>query len=821
MSAVGYMSAPPNPCKDSPLVSDRAKYTYLGMSPSDVIDPQRELDWAPCIVKFQQRYHPDANLTPAALLVMDDIISDTLSRILTTAKSLAGGLSYADCPHEVWSHHLPRGTVEVDTPVVLDERTLSGNAQVLLGFFGDSKEWVWENDMLQNTKFVAKVNAWRALSPAAKKGIALQYARDNESSDYSAEKDACGQEIHCRALISSVRRCMPGRLGKHAVCEGRKAVETLHSTHPSTQWEPIDSGCPISRASGLDIPVELVGSISSLLTGCPVSQIPASFLGGALEYIAYEILELSNNAARDNNQSKGISPRHIFLGINNDEELRVMLAHVSILGGGVVPSILPAICTVPEIAEENKANYIASLVGAGAATEAPDLDPDDVFQHPFFKGPHTSKEDHWGGIDLFCNMSSIIHGEAEAEAVNEFCLGAIGEEAMVAARMGLEAAQTEVARLHEPGQPAILAAEVHFTAIATGEGGWAPPEVLPEVAAALRLETKCQDVLEVLMEHQAALAAPLAAAEDVPPPPPKRARTGPVIFNLDNISPSMLRALAARAGVAAMSELCFVSLRGEIRIRLEHFIRDIDDANECRRSFSMHLMDVVLSLRESGSVIAGTGRIGTVLKRSIRAPHLENSDQSQAGSSSAAANSNDSNESDGTRAAWEPLAVAARAEQRAWWESRTEDDEATAQRLLLRERHELMIPCPSEDATTLPAEADNVGAHHARALALIEAMQKRPFSPVIPSRVFLHLVAEIRQDFRTDCEWTPLALRVLNEVCESSLVRLLQLANLNATNRGAIEVEVRDIELANPNAGAVGTGAGSDLQDPGRGEQKA
>ena len=207
-----------------------------------------------------------------------------------------------------------------------------------------------------------------------------------------------------------------------------------------------------------------------------------------------------------------------------------------------------------------------------------------------------------------------------------------------------------------------------------------------------------------------------------------------------------------------------------------------------------------LSLRESGSVIAGTGRIGTVLKRSIRAPHLENSDQSQAGSSSAAAaaaaNSNDSNESDGTRAAWEPLAVAARAEQRAWWESRTEDDEATAKRLLLRERHELMIPFPSEDATTLPAEADNVGAHHARALALIEAMQKSPCSPVIPSRIFLRLVTDIGQDFRTSCEWTPLALRVLDEVLESSMVRLLQLANLNATNRGAIEVEVRDIELA-------------------------
>lgn len=190
-----------------------------------------------------------------------------------------------------------------------------------------------------------------------------------------------------------------------------------------------------------------------------------------MEYTAAEILELSGNAARDDNQSEDISPRHIFLGINNDEELQSMFAHVSILSGGVMPSILPAIRTVPEIAEENKANYIANLAGAGTGA-APDLDPDDIFQHPFFKGPHTSESDHWEQIRRFCVQAE--GGERDPSrsgdtvAVHEFCLGAIGEEAITAARMGLEAAQTEVARLHEPGQPAALATEAHFKAIATG-----------------------------------------------------------------------------------------------------------------------------------------------------------------------------------------------------------------------------------------------------------------------------------------------------------------------------------------------------------------
>ena len=162
-----------------------------------------------------------------------------------------------------WSESLSSGT-EMHLPIVLDERTLAGNAQLLLGFGScNSNKWMWENDLLQDTKFVAKVNAWRALSPAAKEGITLQYTREFHE---SAEKDACGQEIDSRAMVSSVRSCIPGELTKHAVSEGTKAVRNL------TRIRDARPGCPISEASGLRIPVELVGSISALLAGCPGSR---------------------------------------------------------------------------------------------------------------------------------------------------------------------------------------------------------------------------------------------------------------------------------------------------------------------------------------------------------------------------------------------------------------------------------------------------------------------------------------------------------------------------------------------------------------------
>jgi hypothetical protein len=138
------------------------------------------------------------------------------------------------------------------------------------------------------------------------------------------------------------------------------------------------------------------------------------------------------------------------------------------------------------------------------------------------------------------------------------------EEAVAAARVALEAAQAEVARLREPGQAGAAAAtEAHFTEVAGGGGGGSrssssssssggdgggsgsAPEVEPrlrvgdsvvfvdgyryvegksywgwhlrrakvlsEVDAAQALEGKCQEVLVVLLEHQATWAPLLSA----------------------------------------------------------------------------------------------------------------------------------------------------------------------------------------------------------------------------------------------------------------------------------------------------------------------
>ncbi|KAB2046613.1 hypothetical protein ES319_D01G247400v1 [Gossypium barbadense] len=69
-------------------------------------------------------------------------------------------------------------------------------------------------------------------------------------------------------------------------------------------------------------------------TGAPV------YLAAVLEYLAADVLELAGNAARDNKKNR-IIPRHVLLAVRNDEELRKLLAGVTIAHGGVLAYINP------------------------------------------------------------------------------------------------------------------------------------------------------------------------------------------------------------------------------------------------------------------------------------------------------------------------------------------------------------------------------------------------------------------------------------------------------------------------------------------------
>jgi histone H2A len=94
-----------------------------------------------------------------------------------------------------------------------------------------------------------------------------------------------------------------------------------------------------SVRAGLTFPVSRIGRF--LKKGKYANRVGAGaplYLAAVLEYLTAEILELAGNAARDHKKRR-IIPRHIQLGIRNDEELNRLLGNVTIPQGGVIPNI--------------------------------------------------------------------------------------------------------------------------------------------------------------------------------------------------------------------------------------------------------------------------------------------------------------------------------------------------------------------------------------------------------------------------------------------------------------------------------------------------
>lgn len=62
------------------------------------------------------------------------------------------------------------------------------------------------------------------------------------------------------------------------------------------------------------------------------------YLAGVLEYLSAELVEISGQVAYESGR-KTITPRYLQLAIQNDEDFRDLLHHVTIAQGGVVPHI--------------------------------------------------------------------------------------------------------------------------------------------------------------------------------------------------------------------------------------------------------------------------------------------------------------------------------------------------------------------------------------------------------------------------------------------------------------------------------------------------
>lgn len=101
----------------------------------------------------------------------------------------------------------------------------------------------------------------------------------------------------------------------------------------------------VSAQAGLTFPVARVAK--KLRRGHYATRVGAGasiYMTAVMEYLAAEVLELAGNAATDNKVQR-ITPRHIFLAMENDTELQDFLrgGRVTITAGGAVPRIPKAL----------------------------------------------------------------------------------------------------------------------------------------------------------------------------------------------------------------------------------------------------------------------------------------------------------------------------------------------------------------------------------------------------------------------------------------------------------------------------------------------
>jgi histone H2A len=144
--------------------------------------------------------------------------------------------------------------------------------------------------------------------------------------------------ISSREIQSAVRDIIPSELGKHAVSEGTKAVTKFVSTNPGTKDNPKTK----ENRAKLQFSVSRIEKIIRENSGSRmrVGEAAPVYLAAVIEYLCAEILELSGNTARDMKRST-ITTRHIFLAIENDEELKELFEKIKFkfVGGGVLPNI--------------------------------------------------------------------------------------------------------------------------------------------------------------------------------------------------------------------------------------------------------------------------------------------------------------------------------------------------------------------------------------------------------------------------------------------------------------------------------------------------
>ena len=142
--------------------------------------------------------------------------------------------------------------------------------------------------------------------------------------------------------------------------------------------------------------------------------------GGCRAHGCRAYMELSGNTARDNNSKDTISPRHIYLAIENDEEIHRCLANVVIRDGGVLPNILSFLLPPPTapkcpVSKEPYQHQGKAKRSKIATRKARDLEIVKQYrsEHPWASSPAGSVTSPASHLSLYFPDFTFVYPEGE------------------------------------------------------------------------------------------------------------------------------------------------------------------------------------------------------------------------------------------------------------------------------------------------------------------------------------------------------------------------------------------------------------------------
>eukprot|EP00483_Globobulimina_turgida_P005328 UN05338 len=110
----------------------------------------------------------------------------------------------------------------------------------------------------------------------------------------------------------------------------------------------------MNKRAGLEMPIRRIKRYIRDGRYAPrVSNTAPIYLAAVLEYLVAEVMELAGNAAKDH-KTKTISPRHVMLGIRNDDDLDKLCHGVIFPKAGVLRNIHPSLLPKDKRKKRNK-----------------------------------------------------------------------------------------------------------------------------------------------------------------------------------------------------------------------------------------------------------------------------------------------------------------------------------------------------------------------------------------------------------------------------------------------------------------------------------